>query len=72
MSVFSDRISEARRRKGVSRQEAANSLGISNQTVSRYENGTQEPSFETFIKLAIYYGVSTDWLLNRSEKDENT
>jgi DNA-binding XRE family transcriptional regulator len=38
-------------------------LGVSEMTVSRYENGDSEPDIETVIKLSEHYNLSIDDLL---------
>lgn len=50
-------------------QEIANFLQISSQAYSHYENGIREPDFNTLKKIADYFNVSTDYLLER-EKPE--
>lgn len=44
-------------------------IGASESTVSLYENGRREPSHETLLKLAEYFGVSVDYIL-RGEASE--
>ncbi len=41
----------------------ADSLGVSQRTVSHYENGTSEPSLQTLCKLADIFDITTDELL---------
>ncbi|EAH0549552.1 XRE family transcriptional regulator, partial [Listeria monocytogenes] len=41
-------------------------LGISRGAYSHIENGRNEPDMETIVKLANIFGVSTDYLLGRS------
>ncbi|MHC1772983.1 MAG: LexA family protein [Flexilinea sp.] len=57
----------ARKNKGVSQEEVANFLGVSRVTYTRYENGSRSPDKETLVKLANYFGVSTDFLLEVKE-----
>ncbi len=38
-------------------------LGVCNQTVSFWENGSREPDLDMLVKMASYFGVSTDYLL---------
>lgn len=45
----------------------AESLGVSRQAVSKWENGTSDPSTSNLFALAKLYGVSVDELLNGSE-----
>jgi len=48
--------------------EAAAKLGISQPTLSAWEGGRKSPSVEGLEKMADLYGVSTDYLLGRSEQ----
>ena len=43
----------------------AESLGVSRQAVSKWENGTSDPSTSNLLALAKLYGVSVDELLNK-------
>lgn len=61
------RLKELRKLSGKSQEEVANDLNITRQSYSFYENGRREPSNDMLLKLADYYGVSTDYLLDRTE-----
>ena len=37
-------------------------------TISRYENGEREPPIKELIRIADYFNVSLDYLLERSEQ----
>ena len=63
MSVFSDRLKEIRKSKGVTQKAVAEYFGMVEQAYQKYEYGKIEPNHETTVKLADYFGVSTDWLL---------
>lgn len=43
----------------------AESLGVSRQAVSKWENGTSDPSTSNLIALAKLYGVSVEEILNK-------
>ena len=58
------RIKELRKKKGVSQQVLADSVGISRSAVAMWEKGT-EPSNEMLSVLADYFGVTIDYLLDR-------
>ena len=61
------KLSELRAAKGVTQDEVANALSISNKTVSKWENGMSEPDLSMLIALARYYNVTTDALLGLEE-----
>ena len=48
--------------------EAADKLGISQPTLSAWEGERKSPSIESLEKMADLYGVTTDYLLGRSEQ----
>jgi len=55
---------------GISQAELAKKLGLKQKTYCNYENGTTEPTLETLIKLADYYGVSVDYLIGHNFYNE--
>ncbi len=58
-------LTDLRKRKGLSRQNLADELGISVHTYIKCENESVKPPYETLSKLADFYGVTTDYLLGR-------
>ena len=42
-------------------------LSLSQNSVSRYENGTHEADYATIIRIADYFNVSLDYLLERTD-----
>lgn len=54
---------------GKSQVEIANELSVTKQTVSNWENNNIQPSVDMLVKIADYFGVSTDYLLERNEKN---
>ncbi len=53
--------------KGLRQVDLANSLGISASAYSSYEQGVREPDDATKRRLADYFSVSLDYLLDRTE-----
>lgn len=66
-----ERLSALRAAKGVTQEEAAAALSVSNKTVSKWENGDSSPDLSALAALADYYAVSTDYLLGRTGESEN-
>ena len=64
-SGFAHKMSELRKKKGVSQRAAATDLKISQALLSHYENGAREPGLEFVCRACDYYGVSADFLLGR-------
>ena len=50
---------------GLTQKQVAQILGISQNTYSQYEVGVLNYPVDAIVKLADYYGVSTDYLLGR-------
>lgn len=61
-----NRLKFLRNEKGENLEKIAKYLDVSIQTISNYENGKREMTPDTIIKLAEYFGVSTDYLLGKT------
>ena len=61
------RLKEIRKSKGISQLKLAIDLNTSQNTISRYETGEREPGINELIKLADYFNVSIDYLLERTD-----
>lgn len=61
------RLKEIRKSKGISQLKLAMDLNTSQNTISRYETGDREPGINELIKIADYFDVSVDYLLERTE-----
>lgn len=59
-------LMELRKEKGIGQKELAAYLKLSTGTISNYENGVHSPDLHTLCKLADYFDVTTDYLLNRT------
>ena len=59
------RIRELREESGLKLKELSKIIGVSESTMSLYENGKHEPDYTTLIKIADYFKVSLDYLLCR-------
>ncbi|MCI8994640.1 MAG: helix-turn-helix transcriptional regulator [Lachnospiraceae bacterium] len=54
---------DARKKKGMSQEEVAEKLGISRQTVSKWETDESLPDIRQSKRLAVLYGLSLDELV---------
>ena len=61
------KVRELRIRAGKTQKEIADYLNISRSTYTLYESAKRQMSNETLCALAEYYGVSTDYLLGRTD-----
>ena len=64
--ILAEKIMNLRKKSGWSQEELADQLGISRQSVSKWESGASIPDLDKIIKMSGLFGVSTDYLL----KDE--
>ena len=60
------RLKALRKKKGISQLRLATELNTTQNTISRYETGEREPGIAELIKLADYFNVSVDYLLERT------
>lgn len=64
--MFSVRLKELREKAGYSQAQLAMKLGVRQSTVGMWENGANRPQNARLETLASMFGVSTDYLLGRS------
>lgn len=57
-------LRQLRGEKAITQEQLAERLGVSNRSVSRWENGATMPDFDLLIELAKYYGVEVGELLD--------
>ncbi len=60
------RLKAIRKAKGISQLKMAMDLNTNQNTISRYETGEREPGINELIKIADYFQVSVDYLLERT------
>lgn len=68
--MFADNLLEMRKLHNWSQEELAERIGVSRQTLSKYETGESLPDIEKCRMLADLFGVTVDDLI-RYEKAEN-
>lgn len=61
--VFADRLKNLRIEKGISIETLSKEVGIGIASLSRFENAKADTYAYQLIKLAEYFGVTTDYLL---------
>ncbi len=61
------RLKELRRAKHISQIKMSMEINIAQNTLSQYENGAREPDLTTLKRLADYFDVSVDYLLERTQ-----
>lgn len=60
---FGLRLKELRKKKKLSQSQVSTRLNITKSSISGYENNIITPSNDIIVKLALLYGVTTDYLL---------
>ena len=61
------RLRKLRKECHITQLKLALDLHMSQNTISRYENGEREPGVSELIKIADYFDVSIDYLLGRTD-----
>ena len=64
---LSENIYKLRCRHKMSQEDLAEALGVSRQSVSKWENGNAVPDLDRLVKLSELFGVSLDQLVNGNE-----
>lgn len=66
------RLKQLRKEKNITQLKLAIDLNMSQNTISRYENGQREAGYKELIAIADYFNISIDYLLERTDKKETT
>ena len=66
-----DRLFALRTKRGLTQEEVAKKVGVSNKTFSKWETGATVPDIYTLVLLAETFGVTTDNLLGISDDQTN-
>ncbi|EQF24628.1 helix-turn-helix family protein [Clostridioides difficile CD160] len=67
MESLGDRIANLRKELDINQKELATKVGITEASLSRYENNLREPKSEIIVRLAKVLKTSTDYLLGVNE-----
>lgn len=62
------RLRELRKARNISQLKLAMDLNTNQNTISRYETGEREPSINELVKIADYFGVTVDYLIEHDKK----
>lgn len=60
---FSEKLTELRHSRGWSQEQLGERLGVTRQTVSKWELGSTTPELEKLAMMSDIFGVSTDELI---------
>lgn len=68
--ILAEKIIKLRKQKGWSQEDLALHMGVSRQSVSKWESMSSLPDLDKVIKLSDLFGVSTDYLLKDDIEEE--
>lgn len=60
---FGETLRKLRHNRNLTQKELGSMVGLSKAVVSKYENSMGYPTFDVLVRIAKYFGVSTDYLL---------
>lgn len=60
---YNEIIHNSRTKRNLSQQDIADAICVSRRTVIAWEHGEKLPSFDCIIALAVFFEISTDYLL---------
>ncbi len=66
---FGLRLKELRKKKNLTQEQVAIRLNLTKASISGYENNTITPPNDMLVRLALMYGVSTDYLLGLDKEE---
>jgi len=69
---IAEKLVELRTSRGATQEDVAQSLSVSNKTISKWENGASTPDLSMLVELSKYYEVTTDALLGLCEDKKQT
>lgn len=67
---FSEKLLTLRKAKDLTQEQLAEKLGVSRQSVSKWEGGQAVPELEKIVAISAVFDVTTDYLLKSSEIDD--
>lgn len=65
-NLFCQRLKALRLEKEISQAKLAVMFDVTQQTVNKWEHNQSEPTYDTLRKLAVFFDVTTDYLLGLS------
>lgn len=64
--MLQERLKQLREERNLSKIEIAKCLNISQSTYGKYELGKRKPDIDTLERLAVFFNVSIDYLLGKT------
>jgi len=70
--ILAEKIVDERKKNGWSQEELADKLGVSRQSVSKWEGAQSVPDLQRILEMSRLFGVSTDYLLKDDSQERGT
>lgn len=68
--MFTEKLQKLRRDAGMSQEALAEKVGVSRQTVAKWENGDSSPDLSDAVVMSEVFGVTLDELADTSKRGE--
>ena len=68
--MFSERLKQARKARGLTAQQMADALGTGLRNYRKYESGDARPTLDGLVIITDMLEVSTDYLLSRDTTEK--
>lgn len=68
--ILADKIINLRKKNGWSQEELAEKIGVTRQSISKYEGAQSIPDLDKILKLSEIFGVTTDYLIKDELEEE--
>jgi transcriptional regulator with XRE-family HTH domain len=65
--TFGNRLKDLREQRNLTQLEVSKHVDCSSKVLSNYELDKREPDFQTLVRISDYFGVTTDYLLGRTD-----
>ena len=62
-----ENLRKLRDETGISQKSLADKIGVSQQSINKYENHNIEPDISTLIRIADYFNTSVDYLIGHTD-----
>ena len=63
------KLKELRKSLGISQKTLAEAIGVSQQSINKYENHNIEPDITTLMRIAKYFNTSVDYIIGNSNEN---
>ena len=67
--IFADKLIALRKKAGWSQEELAEQLGVTRQSVSKWEGAQSVPDIDKILQMSRLFGVTTDYLLKDAQSE---